>query len=179
VVAVVALVAALAGTAVAADPVANSSALNKKKVKKIADKRINKAAPNLSVAEAESAGTVDGADAANLVQGFATVNDGVNPTIRNFGGKRIDSVAVSHPANNTNYDWTFTGDFEGVTANQVGAITNTYDSDTFVWCAGNNDTPPPVVTDTTLTLRTFCTLNASNTIVSEPHTVELFIGTTP
>jgi hypothetical protein len=185
IVAVVALIAALAGTAIASDPVATTSKVTKKKVKKIADKRINKAAPGLSVAKAEkaetaeSAGILEGEDAANLVQGFATVNDGINPTIRNFGGKRVDSVTVSHPTNNSNYDWTFTGDFEGVTANQIGAITNTFDSDTFVWCAGNNDTPPPVVTATTVTLRTFCTLNASNTFQSESHTVELFIGNTP
>jgi hypothetical protein len=40
---VVALVAAVAGTAVAADPVANTSAITKKKVKKIAKKQANKA----------------------------------------------------------------------------------------------------------------------------------------
>ena len=45
-VSVIALVAAVAGTAVAADPVANSSAINKKKVKKIAKKQANKAVNN-------------------------------------------------------------------------------------------------------------------------------------
>jgi len=66
-VAVVALVAAVAGTAVA-DPVASTSAINKKKVKKIATKQINKLAPGLSVAEAEtanSANTANSADSAN------------------------------------------------------------------------------------------------------------------
>src|SRR5215211_1241586 len=43
---VVALVAAVAGTAVAADPVANTSAITKKKVKKIAKKQANKAVAN-------------------------------------------------------------------------------------------------------------------------------------
>jgi hypothetical protein len=42
-VSVIALVAALAGTAVAVEPVADSSAINKKKVKKIAKKQANKA----------------------------------------------------------------------------------------------------------------------------------------
>lgn len=54
VVAVVALVAALAGTAVAG-PDAGTSAINKKKVKKIVTKQIKKLAPDLSVASAENA----------------------------------------------------------------------------------------------------------------------------
>ncbi len=45
IVSVVALVAALAGTAVAANPTATSSAINKKKVKKIANKQIDKRLP--------------------------------------------------------------------------------------------------------------------------------------
>ena len=45
IVAVLALVAALAGTAVAADPIATDSAVTKKKVKKIANKQINKRFP--------------------------------------------------------------------------------------------------------------------------------------
>jgi hypothetical protein len=56
VVAIAALVAALAGTAVASDPVANSSALSKKKVKKIANKQIDKAAPDLTVGNSEQLG---------------------------------------------------------------------------------------------------------------------------
>jgi hypothetical protein len=60
-VAVVALVAAVAGTAIA-DPVASTSAINKKKVKKIATKQINKLAPSLSVAEAETANTANNAN---------------------------------------------------------------------------------------------------------------------
>jgi len=52
---VIALVAALAGTAVAADPTATTSALSKKKVKKIANKQITKRAPDLAVASADNA----------------------------------------------------------------------------------------------------------------------------
>jgi hypothetical protein len=59
VIAVVALVAALAGTAVASDPGATTSALGKKKVKKIARKQISKAAPGLSVAHAVGATALD------------------------------------------------------------------------------------------------------------------------
>jgi hypothetical protein len=54
-VAVLALVAALAGTALAG-PQATTSAINKKKVKKIASKQIHKLAPDLSVANANSLG---------------------------------------------------------------------------------------------------------------------------
>jgi uncharacterized cupredoxin-like copper-binding protein len=53
-VAVLALVAALAGTAVAG-PDASTSAITKKKVKKIATKQIHKLAPGLSVAHADTA----------------------------------------------------------------------------------------------------------------------------
>jgi hypothetical protein len=58
IVAIAALVAALAGTAVAANPDATTSALTKKKVKKIANKQIDKAAPGLSVASADVAENV-------------------------------------------------------------------------------------------------------------------------
>jgi uncharacterized lipoprotein NlpE involved in copper resistance len=56
-----ALVAALAGTAVAG-PDATTSAINKKKVKKIATKQIKNLAPSLSVAHAVSADTATNAD---------------------------------------------------------------------------------------------------------------------
>jgi hypothetical protein len=56
VVAVLALVAALAGTAVGNDLVADTSALKKKKVKKIARKQVKKLAPELSVADADTVG---------------------------------------------------------------------------------------------------------------------------
>jgi len=60
VVAVLALVAALAGSAVAGSDVQSSAALNKKKVKKIAKKQINKLAPGLSVANADNADALGG-----------------------------------------------------------------------------------------------------------------------
>jgi hypothetical protein len=71
VLAILALVAALAGTAVA-DPGASISAVTKKKVKKIARKQIKKAAPRLSVSHAKTAdtatnaGSVDGLDSTQL-----------------------------------------------------------------------------------------------------------------
>lgn len=55
VVAMLALVAAVAGTAIAANPVASTSKLTTKSVKKIAAKEIKKAAPTLSVASAAKA----------------------------------------------------------------------------------------------------------------------------
>jgi hypothetical protein len=58
IVALLALVMATAGVAVA-DPSATTSAINKKKVKKIANKQIANAAPTLSVASADTAGSAD------------------------------------------------------------------------------------------------------------------------
>ena len=58
VVAVLALVAAVAGTAVAG-PGASTSKITKKKVTKIADKEIKKLAPGLSVAHADTADTAN------------------------------------------------------------------------------------------------------------------------
>ena len=88
VVAVVALVAALGGTALAS-PTASTSALSKKKVKKIAKKQINKLAPGLSVAnadtadKAENAETADTATSAIQAQNASTAN-GVKPIKVNF-----------------------------------------------------------------------------------------------
>jgi len=73
-IAIVALIAALAGTAIAADPVANTSALTKKKVKKIVKKQINKLAPGLSVANADNAtnaGNAQNAENSNQLGGVA------------------------------------------------------------------------------------------------------------
>jgi hypothetical protein len=65
IVAMIALVAAFAGTAIAADPAAK---LSKSKVKKIADKRIAAAAPNLTVGSANTANTANTAKiASNLL----------------------------------------------------------------------------------------------------------------
>jgi hypothetical protein len=63
-VAVAALVAAVAGTAIADDQGA-STAVSKKKVKKIAKKQINKLAPGLSVAHARTADSATSAKTAN------------------------------------------------------------------------------------------------------------------
>jgi hypothetical protein len=81
VVAALGLVAAVAGTAVAAD--AGPSAVTKKKVKKIARKQIDKLAPSLSVARAETAGSAESADVASQAQNAATAN-GVRPVEINF-----------------------------------------------------------------------------------------------
>jgi hypothetical protein len=58
IISVIALVAAVAGTAVAADPVANTSAITKKKVKKIAKKQANKAVDALLPVGALEFGTI-------------------------------------------------------------------------------------------------------------------------
>jgi hypothetical protein len=78
VVAVLALVAALAGTALAR-PQATTSAISKKKVKKIATKQIKKLAPGLSVANAvnaENAASAESADRAQTVDPDATLRSG-------------------------------------------------------------------------------------------------------
>lgn len=123
---------------------------------------------------AGSAGNVHGAEAGNLVQGFATVEDGDDPAVRNFGGKRITGVAVDHAASDEDYTWTFSGEFAGVTPDQVGMVANTFDSDDFVWCAGDND--DVAVTASTLVLTTFCTPTDTTAYVSEVHTVQVFIA---
>jgi hypothetical protein len=83
VVAALALVGALVGTALAGTD-ATTSAINKKKVKKIATKQINKLAPGLSVASAETANvanratTANTANSATQAQNASTAN-GVRP----------------------------------------------------------------------------------------------------
>jgi len=67
VIAALALVAALAGTALAG-PDATTSELTKSKVKKIATKQINKLAPGLSVAGAQTADHANSADSADSAQ---------------------------------------------------------------------------------------------------------------
>jgi len=74
VIAALALVAAVAGTAFAG-PEASTSAINKKKVKKIATKQINKLAPDLSVASAQTANSAESANTANTA---ATANTALN-----------------------------------------------------------------------------------------------------
>jgi len=77
IVAALALVAALAGTAIAG-PDAQTSALSKKKVKKIAKKEIKKAAPTLSVQSAETADTATTAETAGSADNvlWAVVSNG-------------------------------------------------------------------------------------------------------
>jgi hypothetical protein len=80
IVAALALVAAVAGTALAADPVESTSAVSKKKVKKIAAKQVNKLAPGLSVAHAstaDSATTADSANTANTADSAKTANSAI------------------------------------------------------------------------------------------------------
>src|SRR5215211_2535000 len=72
-VAVLALVAAVAGTAVAG-PAATTSKLGKKKVAKIADQEINKLAPGLSVAHAESANSAIHANTATDAENAASAD---------------------------------------------------------------------------------------------------------
>ena len=95
IVAVAALVAALAGTAVAADQGATTSALNKKKVKKIATKQVNKLAPGLSVA---SAGFAE-----NVLAATVPVGNSCDVTSQTGG---ISATIAGNPAN-TKCDVTF------------------------------------------------------------------------
>jgi hypothetical protein len=91
VVAVLALAAALGGTAFAA-PDVSTSAINKKRVKKIATKQVRKLAPELSVANAETATTANSADTATTADRAntaaqaqnATTASGIRPVKINF-----------------------------------------------------------------------------------------------
>jgi hypothetical protein len=79
---VLALVAALAGTAVAG-PDASTSAITKKTVKKIATKQINQLAPGLSVAHADTADSADTANSANTANTADTANTANTATSAN------------------------------------------------------------------------------------------------
>ena len=83
VIAVLALIAAVAGTAVAADPGATTSAVSKKKVKKIANKQINNRLPW---------GTDDIADGA--VTGAKIADDAVGPAALGPVVTRTASITV-------------------------------------------------------------------------------------
>jgi hypothetical protein len=88
VVAILALVAALAGTAVAG-PGASSSAITKSKVKKIANKQITKRAPGLSVAHADTA------DNATNAQNAANATNAQNAANANsVDGKSASDIAM-------------------------------------------------------------------------------------
>jgi hypothetical protein len=107
----VALVAALAGTAVASDPVATSSAINKKKVKKIANKQINAAAPTLSVASADTADIASNLYSANVLANgtmLGSIPDGATSSKTALGtynvgfGRDMTGCTISaSAANNT------------------------------------------------------------------------------
>jgi hypothetical protein len=91
-VAALGLMAAVAGTAVAGES-ASTSAVSKKKVKKIAVKQVNKLAPGLSVASAdtaESAGTATTADSAQ------TANTATNSS--RLQGASLASIAAGNDA---------------------------------------------------------------------------------
>ena len=102
VVVALALLAALAGTAVAG-PSATTSAISKKKVKKIATKQINKLAPGLSVASADTAanagalgGKAPGAYASSVSEPYREVNTPGQPQFQNGWANRggSDSTAA-------------------------------------------------------------------------------------
>jgi hypothetical protein len=113
VVGVLALVAALAGTAVAG-PTANTSAVSKKKVKKIAKKQakkqIKKLAPGLSVAHAEtadSAGTTDSAGTADSFGGMTarrfapfTLGGGGSRVLGSFGPFSLRAICTINQGGN-------------------------------------------------------------------------------
>jgi hypothetical protein len=102
---VLALVAAVAGTAVAG-PGATTSKLTKKKVVQIADQEINKLAPGLSVAHAESANTATHADSATSADKAASADSALSAqsalaadTADSVGGVSIEPVRMSVPEN--------------------------------------------------------------------------------
>jgi len=86
IVAMLALVAALAGTAVAADPVATTSAINKKKVKKI----INKQAPKLSVKNADRLGDIPAAEYQSRIR-WALVSPAGGTILAQSGGITLET----------------------------------------------------------------------------------------
>ncbi len=91
VVAVLALLAALMGTA-AAGSATTSGAINKKKVKKIATKQINKLAPGLSVANATHAESADRATNAD-----SATNAGDANTVGGKSAAQLESHAFNDP----------------------------------------------------------------------------------
>ena len=84
-VAALALVAALAGTAVAG-PGASTSAITKAKVKKVSNKQITKRAPGLSVAHADTATTANTASSANTANNATTADKANNVLSATVGG---------------------------------------------------------------------------------------------
>jgi hypothetical protein len=162
-VAVMALIAALAGTAVAADPVANT-AVSKKKTKKIAKKvakkQIKKRAPGLSVANAQ----FSGAPAA-----YAHVNE--DGTVDPNESRNVSSANVSQPLGNTGlYCLTNLPDFKTVQATQHG------DPDTVDTSVTVHTFRPPVacgdVPGTDLEVQTI-RINSND---ADPEAFDLWLG---
>jgi hypothetical protein len=92
-----------------------------------------------SADQATNASTLNGADASNLVSGYATIRAGVAPTVLNSGGKRVSSVSVSRVGTG-NYNVTFNGNFPGVTSiNQVATSATMWDTDNFDTASASND----------------------------------------
>jgi hypothetical protein len=115
----VALIAALAGTAVAGG-VATISALNKKEKKQtrnIAGQEIDKKAPNLSVAKAKSADTAGSATASNVFG--AETNDAGNITKATLAGttgsKASNTFTIHFPRAVVDCVVTGSGLFDGST----------------------------------------------------------------
>ena len=81
IVAVAALIAALAGTAVAEEATTSAKPVTKKKVKKIADKRIDKAAPGLTVGNSE---LLDGLDSTEISPAAFAHTDGFGALSSSF-----------------------------------------------------------------------------------------------
>jgi hypothetical protein len=96
IVALAALVAALAGTAIAG-PGATTSALTKSKVKKIATRQINKLAPGLSVDHANTADSASSASPSGPAGGDLTENY-PNPLI---GNQVVSTAKIADQAVNT------------------------------------------------------------------------------
>jgi hypothetical protein len=102
--AVLALVAALAGTAVAG-PGASTSKITKKKVAAIADQEINRLAPGLSVAHARSADTATNADHALSANTADSADSATHATsadsatqatsAQSVGGVSIERVSIA------------------------------------------------------------------------------------
>src|SRR5262249_27175605 len=109
--AVIALVAAAAGTAVAA-PVANKG-VSKGKAKKIADKEIDIKAPGLSV---KHAGSADSAPTANNANNVNTVNT--------IGASKID-VRLSNDTSTTVFEGSGLRIFAQCTGNQIAVLADT------------------------------------------------------
>jgi hypothetical protein len=92
-----------------------------------------------SADQATNASTLNGADASNLVSGYATIRAGAAPAVLNSGGKRVSSVSVSRVGTG-NYNVTFNGNFPGVTSiNQVATSATMWDTDNFDTASASND----------------------------------------